>query len=115
MERQWLTWLGQRPGNGTPATTHLSPLKQAPEATAMLIALLRELLPEGKPVYLTERGIHRLPLYQLNQLLQPLGLVIKAQKVRDPKRFVTCMDQDGQTEQYGLFTLETLAEEENNA
>ena len=76
-----------------------------------LVALVKTLLPQGKPVYLREQGIMKLPLYGLNTLLAQLGYVIHAVKVRDPKRFVACTDRHGRVEQYGLFELRRIAEE----
>ena len=73
-----------------------------------LVALVKSLLPEGKAVYLRDQGITELPLYGLNAVLVRHGLVIHAAKVRDPKRFVTCMDKEGRVERYGLFELRQI-------
>lgn len=78
----------------------------------MFLEFLQAILPLGKHVYLRDHGITHLPLYCLNQALQTHGLMIHAQKVQDPKRVVTCTEQDGQEESYGLFTLKKLNREE---
>jgi len=77
-----------------------------------LVALVKGLLPEGKPVYLRERGITELSLYRLNTLLEGQGYVIHAVKVRDAKRFVACTDKQGRMERYGLFELRRMSAEE---
>lgn len=76
-----------------------------------LVALVKALLPEGKPVYLREKGITALPLYGLNTLLEPQGYVIHAAKVRDAKRFVACTDKHGRVERFGLFELRPIRQE----
>jgi hypothetical protein len=81
------------------------------EARAALVALLRMLLPEGQRRYLRDLGITAIPLVQLNTLLAPEGYVIEAFKVRDRKRFVDCVGQDGIPEPFGLFEMRRLAED----
>jgi hypothetical protein len=76
-----------------------------------LVATVQALLPEGRPVYLRDRGITTLPLSGLNTLLAGQGYVIHAAKVRDAKRFVACTDQDGRIEPYGLFELRQIPPE----
>ena len=76
-----------------------------------LVALVKALLPEGKPVYLRSQGVTSLPLYRLNRLLQRQGLVIHAAKVRDPKRVVACTNKDGRAERFGLFQLRQIPQE----
>lgn len=79
-----------------------------------LVALVNTLLPEGKAIYLRERGITALPLYGLNAILARHGYVIHAAKVRDAKRFVACMDKHGRVERFGLFELRKCATEDKN-
>jgi hypothetical protein len=76
-----------------------------------LVALVQRLLPEGQPVYLRDRGITELPLYGLNAVLARQGYVIHATKVRNPKRFVACMDKEGRVERFGLFELKPIPPE----
>lgn len=73
-----------------------------------LVALVKALLPEGKPVYLREQGITELPLYRLNTILERQGYSIHPAKVRDPKRFVACTDKYGRAEKFGLFELRRI-------
>lgn len=77
-----------------------------------LVGLITSLLPEGQPIYLRERGITELPLYGLNTILERQGFVIHAVKVRDAGRFVACTDRHGRVDQYGLFELRRVTEEE---
>jgi hypothetical protein len=79
------------------------------------VALLRVLLPEGKPRYLRDCGITTLPLAQLNAVLAPLGYVIVGSKTRAAARFVVCRDAYGQVERYGLFELRRLEKEMDHA
>jgi hypothetical protein len=76
-----------------------------------LVALLRELIPEGEAVYLRDKGIVSLGLFALNRVLAPLGLVLVARKVRDPRRFVASRDRHGGVEPFGLFTLQPVEDE----
>jgi hypothetical protein len=68
------------------------------------------LLPEGERRYLRDLGITTIPLVQLNTLLASEGYVLEAYKVRDRKRFVDCVGQDGIPEPFGLFELRRLEE-----
>ena len=65
-----------------------APTEQAPpvDCTATLLALVKSLLPEGKQVYLREKGITELPLGALNAILEPQGYTIDATKGRDRRR-----------------------------
>jgi hypothetical protein len=74
-----------------------------------LVALVRQLFPEGQPVYLRDHGITELPLHGLNAILARHGLVIRPAKVRDARRFVTCTDKEGRAEIFRLFELRRLA------
>ncbi|MBI3327034.1 MAG: hypothetical protein HYZ81_10080 [Nitrospinae bacterium] len=76
-----------------------------------LVALVKGLLPEGKPVYLRDHGVTALLLYGLNSLLSAQGYVIQARKVRDAKRVVACTGKDGRVEHYGLFELRAIAQQ----
>ena len=76
-----------------------------------LIETMRALLPEGKDVYLRDKGIAELGLYAINAVLECFGLVVVARKVRDMRRFVACRDRQGKVEQYGLFTLRGIEKE----
>jgi hypothetical protein len=80
-------------------------------AGTALVALLRVLLPEGKPRYLRDCGITTLPLAQLNAVLAPLGYVLVGTKTRSADRFVLCSDAYGQVERYGLFALHKVEED----
>ena len=79
-----------------------------------LVALLRELIPEGEAVYLRDKGMVSLGLFALNRVLAPLGLVLQARKVRDARRFVACRDRYGGVEHFGLFALQRIDEEEGD-
>jgi hypothetical protein len=70
-----------------------------------LVAQVKALLPEGQTVGLRDKSISELQLARLNAQLAPLGYVIHAKKGRDPKQLVTCIDKDGQVEQFGIFEL----------
>jgi len=70
-----------------------------------LVGMVRSLLPEGRPVYLRDRGITELPLSGLNAILAGHGLEIHASKGRDLKRLVACTDQEGRVKSFGLFEL----------
>jgi hypothetical protein len=76
-----------------------------------LVALVKTLLPEGRPVYLRDHGITELPLHGLNIVLARQGYLIHATKVRHPKRFVACTDKDGRVEMFGLFELRPIHQE----
>jgi hypothetical protein len=102
-----LVTLQQVMANGTSPDTRTSE-----GACAALVALLRVLLPEGKPRYLRDCGITTLPLAQLNAVLAPLGYVLVGTKTRSVERFVRCMDAHGQVERYGLFELRQVEAEE---
>jgi hypothetical protein len=102
-----LVTLLQVMANGTSPNTRLGD-----GAGTALVALLRVLLPEGKPRYLRDCGITILPLAQLNAVLAPLGYVIWGMKTRSPARFVQCTDAHGQVERYGLFELRRVEEGE---
>ena len=78
-----------------------------------LVRMLREVLPEGEEVYLRDKGIAALGLYAINRVLQPLGLVLVARKVREPRRFVACRDRAGEVEPFGLFALQRVGEDED--
>ena len=79
---------------------------------AVLVALLRMLLPEGERRALRDLGITALPLAPLNALLASEGYVIEAYEVEDPARFVDCVGQDGVPEPFGLFEMRRLNREE---
>ena len=81
----------------------------------MLVAMLREVLPDGETVYLRDKGIAALGLYAINRVLQPLGLVLVARKVRESRRFVACQDRAGGVEPFGLFALLRVDEEDEDA
>jgi hypothetical protein len=81
----------------------------------MLVAMLREVLPDGETVYLRDKGIAALGLYAINRVLQPLGLVLVARKVRESRRFVACRDRSGCVEPFGLFALQRVDEEDGDA
>jgi hypothetical protein len=74
-----------------------------------LIALVKQLLPEGQAVALRQHGITTLPLAGLNRLLEKHRLVIHAGKGGDPTQMVACVNEYGKVEQYGLFALQRVA------
>jgi DNA-directed RNA polymerase subunit RPC12/RpoP len=78
-----------------------------------LVAMLREILPEGEEVYLRDKGIATLGLYALNAVLESMGLMVVARKVRDARRFVACRDRRGGVEPFGLFALRRIEEDED--
>jgi excisionase family DNA binding protein len=80
------------------------------EWAATLVALVRALLPAGQRVYLRDKGITELPLFELNAVLAAQGLVIHAAKVRERRRSVTCTDHVGRVEGFGLFELRAREE-----
>lgn len=84
---------------------------QSAQTRAVLVALLRMLLPEGERRYLRDLGITALPLVPLNALLAHEGYVIEAYEVQDPTRFVDCLGQDGTPEPFGLFEMRRLTRE----
>jgi excisionase family DNA binding protein len=90
----------------------LSPTEQAPlvDCAAILLALVKALLPEGERVYLRDKGIVELPLGALNAILEPQGYTIHAAKGRERRREVACAGRDGQMERFGLFELRTTKE-----
>jgi len=89
-----------------------TPTEQAPpvDCTATLLALVKSLLPEGKQVYLREKGITELPLGALNVILELHGYTIHATKERDRRRQVACIGRDGRAEQFAVFELRTTRE-----
>lgn len=70
-----------------------------------LVAQVKALLPEGQAVALRDKGITELPLAWLNARLATHGYVICATKGRHSRRLVTCINEEGQVEQYALFEL----------
>jgi hypothetical protein len=84
------------------------------QAGAALVALLTLLFPEGQPIYpRTRYGWQTFPLAQINRLLAPEGLVIRATKTRTPARAILCTDAYGGVERYGLFELRRIAEDDS--
>jgi excisionase family DNA binding protein len=86
-----------------------APTEQAPpvDCAATLLSLVKSLLPEGKQVYLREKGITELPLGALNVILEQHGYTIHATKERDRRRQVACIGRDGRAERFGRFELRT--------
>jgi excisionase family DNA binding protein len=92
----------REPEDATP-TEQASPV----DCTATLLALVKSLLPEGKQVYLRDKGITELPLGALNVILELHGYTIHTTKERDRRREVACMGRDGRVEMFGRFELRT--------
>jgi hypothetical protein len=92
--------------NGTSPDTRLRD-----GAGTVLVALLQVLLPEGERRYLRDGDITRLPLAQLNQVLEPLGYGLVGTKTRSAEHFVRCTDAHGQVARYGVFEWRRVAEE----
>jgi hypothetical protein len=84
-------------------------------AGTALVALLRVLLPEGKPRYLRDYDITTLPLAQLKAVLAPLGDVIRGTKTRLAERLVLCIDARGGVERDGLFERRRIEEAHGEA
>jgi excisionase family DNA binding protein len=80
------------------------------DCAATLLALVKALLPQGKRVYLRDKGITELPLGALNAILEPQGRTIHVTKKRDRQRAVACMGRDGRAEPFGLVELRTTEE-----
>jgi excisionase family DNA binding protein len=95
----------------TPVSAAVMAEDQPAQTRAVLVALLRMLLPEGERCYLRDLGITALPLVPLNALLAPEGYVIEAYEVQDPTRVVDCLGQDGTPEPFGLFEMRRLTRE----
>ena len=73
-----------------------------------LIAIVRQLLPEGRDVALRKHGITTLPLAGINRILEKHRLVIHASKGGDPTQMVACVNDYGKLEEYGVFELRRL-------
>jgi hypothetical protein len=78
-----------------------------------LLAMVRQLLPEGRAVALRRHGITTLPLAGLNRILEKHRLMILGSKGGDPTQMVACEVHDPgwprKVESYGLFALQRLA------
>jgi hypothetical protein len=91
---------------GLRVKTEERPVKPWDEAD--LLAQVKGLLPEGKPVYLRERGITELPLDALNARLARQGYQIHASQTRNDERGVACVDQGGRGRRYAQFELRRM-------
>jgi hypothetical protein len=88
----------QRPPSTVTSPAPHPETRRGDGAGTALVALLQGLLPEGKPRYLRDCGITRLPLAHLNAVLEPLGYVLHGTKTRSAARFVVCTDSRGEVE-----------------
>jgi hypothetical protein len=73
-----------------------------------LVEHVKQLLPEGRAVAIRQQGITTLPLAGLNRILEKHRLMIHASKGSDPTQMVTCVNDYGKVEEYGLFELQRL-------
>jgi hypothetical protein len=104
--RRALAALDAREANGRQSVTSDTSVEAA------LVGLVQALFPVDTPVYPRHTyGISALPLYAINTVLDPYGLVLKATKTRLAKHFVQCTDKDGGVERFGLFELRRVEED----
>lgn len=89
----------------------LSP-RNGPDAVTgdiLLLTFVRLFFPEDKPVYPRRAyGLRTLPLAAINVFLASHGYMLHAAKVRNADWFVSCIDQAGQIEMFGLFELRRI-------
>ena len=99
---------GVRPG---PQEGEANPTKgDRAQATAVLVALIQTLFPEGQPIAPRPAyGLTAFPLHGVNLVLAQRGLVLHASKTRRPEHRVACTDRSGRVTFYGLFELRRLA------
>ncbi|HEX9872525.1 MAG TPA: hypothetical protein VGC99_28795 [Candidatus Tectomicrobia bacterium] len=79
--------------------------QQRDQAQAQLVALVQQLLPPDKRVYLYTTGMRQLDLAGLNSVLARVGLVVKARQTYS-ERLVACQTGPGRVEGKTLFWLE---------
>jgi hypothetical protein len=75
------------------------------QAQAQLVALVQQLLPPDKKVYLYTTGVRQLSLVDLNAVLARVGLVLKTRQTYS-ERLVACQTAPGRVEGKTLFWLE---------
>jgi hypothetical protein len=75
-----------------------------------LVAQVEAMLPEGKPVYLRDRGVTEPPLEALNGHLKPLGYRIQASQGWYAAKAVRCVGPKDRVRWYALFELQRLAQ-----
>ncbi|MGH8058890.1 MAG: hypothetical protein ACREOH_16910 [Candidatus Entotheonellia bacterium] len=115
--RRALAVLAAQEATGQQRVTSDTPERNAPPVPrdaveAALVGLVQALFPVDTPVYPRHSyGIASLPLYAINTLMHPHGLVLRAKKTRLSKHVVLCTDKDGRAERYGLFELRGLTGE----
>jgi excisionase family DNA binding protein len=97
-----------RPG---PQEREANPPKvDSAQATAMLVALIQTLFPEGQPIAPRPAyGLTTFPLDGINLVLAQHGLVLHASKTCHPEHRVACTDRSGRVNVYGVFELRRLA------
>jgi len=94
------------PGHGpSPSRGEADPVT----GDTLFLTFLQLFFPEDKPVYPRRAyGLRTLPLAALNTWLACQGYVLHAAKVRNRDWFVSCADQQGQTDVFGLFELRRI-------
>ena len=81
------------------------------DTDTLLLAVLQLFFPVNRPTYARRAyGLRTLPLAAINAFLARHGYVLYPSKVRNADWFVSCTDQAGNTDLFGLFELQRVAE-----